>query len=164
MAKTRGQRQGDLSRKKSSSEYNEKELEHIKEDTQEAVYQITHMYEMPTQEDVTALSSLVSEFKYAVKSELNNRNSEAKMVADELQEDEQESRKAIQEVQENRSRIEQFNRLHNQYDQSVVNKMISENKDSEAFQDELKQEAIATREELSNTVSSVSNRVHSLLS
>ena len=164
MAKTRGQRQGDLSRKKSSSEYNERELENIQEDTKEAVYQIREMYEMPTAEDVSMLSSLVSEFKYAVKSELNNRNSEAKMVADELQEDAQESHQAIKEVQENRGRIEQLNRLNNQYDQSVVNRMISENRDSEAFQDDLKREAIATREELSNTVSSVSNRVHSLLS
>lgn len=163
MAKTRGQRQGDLSRKKGNSEYNERKLENIQDDTKEAVYQIQEMYEMPTAEDVSMLSSLVSEFKYAVKSELNDRKSEAKIVANELQEDAKESQQAIKEVQENRSRIEKLNRLNNQYDQSIVNKMISENINSEGFQDELKQEAIETRRQLSDTVTSVSNRVHSLL-
>ena len=163
MAKSRGQRQGDLSRKKGNSEYNERKLENIQDDTKEAVYQIQEMYEMPTAEDVSILSSLVSEFKYAVKSELNDRKSEAKIVANELQEDAKESQQAIKEVQENRSRIEKLNRLNNQYDQSIVNKMISENINSEGFQDELKQEAIETRRQLSDTVTSVSNRVHSLL-
>lgn len=163
MAKSRGQRQGDLSRKKGNSEYNERKLENIQDDTKEAVYQIQEMYEMPTAEDVSMLSSLVSEFKYAVKSELNDRKSEAKIVANELQEDAKESQQAIKEVQENRSRIEKLNRLNNQYDQSIVNKMISENINSEGFQDELKQEAIETRRQLSDTVTSVSNRVHSLL-
>jgi len=163
MKKTRGQQQGALSRKKGKSEYNERKLENIQDDTKEAVYQIQEMYEMPTAEDVSMLSSLVSEFKYAVKSELNNRNNEAKIVANELQEDAEESQQAIKEVQENRSRIEKLNRLNNQYDQSIVSQMISENKNSEGFQDKLKQEAIETRKQLSDTVTSVSNRVHSLL-
>ena len=164
MAKTRGQRQGDLSGKTGRSADSIVEHKKVEEDVKETVHQIINMYEMPTAEDVSMLSSLVSEFKYTIKSALNSRNSEAKMVSDELQEDEQESQKAIKEVQENRGRIEQLNRLNNQYDKSVVNRMISENRDSEAFQDDLKREAIATREELSSTVSSVSNRVHSLLS
>ena len=163
MAKTRAQRQGDLSRKKGKSEVNEHELEKIQEDTKEAVYQIQEMYAMPTAEDVSILSSLISEFKYAIKSELNHRNTEAQAVANELQEDAQESQQAIKEVQFNRSKIEQLNRLNNQYDQSIVNQMISENKDSEEFQRKLEQDAIRTRERLKDTVNSVSNRVHSLL-
>jgi len=153
--------QGDQGKRK--KEVKEDQIEKVGEDARETVHQIMNMYEMPTSEDVSMLSSLVSEFKYAIKSELNNRNSEAQVVSNELQENAQESQKAIKEVQENRGRIEQLNRLNNQYDKSVVNKMISENRDSEAFQDDLKREAIATRKELSNTVSSVSNRVHSLL-
>jgi len=163
MAKSRGQRQGDLSRKKRNSEYSERKLENIQDDTKEAVYQIQKMYEMPTAEDISMFSSLVSEFKYAINSELDTRNDEAKIVANELQEDAEESQRAIKEVQENRTRIEKLNRLNNQYDQSIVSQMISENKNSEGFQDELKQEAIETRKQLSDTVTNVSNRVHSLL-
>lgn len=163
MAKTKSQWTQKSEQGKQKKEYNERELENIQEDTKEAVDEIQHMYEMPTAEDISMLSSLVSEFKYSIKSALNTRNHEAKVVANELQEDEEESKQAIKEVQENRTRIEQLNHLNNQYDQSIVNKMISENKNSEAFQDELKQEAIKTRRELSDTVTSVSNRVHSLL-
>ena len=164
MAKTRGQRQGKLRDEQGSSEFNEKEALKIQEDTSEAVHQIQEMYEMPTAEDVSALNNVVSEFKYAIKRELDSRNSEAEIVSSALQEDAEESKEAIEQVRSNRNKIESLNHLNNQYDQSVVNKMISENRDAEGFQAELKQEAIQTREKLKNTVNSVSNRVHSLLS
>ena len=100
---------------------------------------IKNIYQLPTQKEIAFLKNLINE--------IQNENQEYKTNGSKI-------------TIEKTTKVEGLN-LNNEYDRSIINQIILEQKDNKYFQNKLKDEALQTRRRLVETIANVSKIVAS---